>query len=83
MARSLIQLGVKSDDTTIGICQLLIDPRQLFLAFARIGQRLEQFLILSSDLIEGVFRPLHRERADDFVKPRGRHQRRAMRVAFF
>src|SRR5687768_6038600 len=66
MIRPFIDLGVKRDDPSVGIFELLVDPSEIFLTLPSFCQSAEQFLVLLSDLVERAFGPLASERRGNF-----------------
>ena len=52
----LIEFGVESDDSAVGVLQLAIEVRQFVLPLPEIVQDLQQLMILDIDLMVRIFR---------------------------
>ena len=52
MVGLLVELGVQRDDAAVGVLELAIEPRELVLALAQLGERAQQLLVLLLHLVE-------------------------------
>src|SRR5688572_10599972 len=82
MIRPFIELGIKRDDPSVGIFELLIHPSEFFLTSPGLRQSAEQFLVLLFDLVERAFGPLRSERRGDLSGTLGTDVRNSARQKF-